>query len=110
VNQRLATNILSAIRYQSASQLGAATVWRWKIALNIVDIVESKESFFRMVLLAVYLRENGGKGIEKFKQSSVCKKPLSHESEVKEEVEKALDIISKTSQQAYKIEEVYLWD
>lgn len=110
MNQRLAINVLSAIRYRSASQLSATTVWRWKIALHVIDAVESKESFFKMVLLARYLRENSGKGIGKFKDSCLYKNPSSHESAVRQEVESALNIIKESTNQAYKIEEVFLWE
>jgi hypothetical protein len=110
VNQRLAINVLSAIRYRAGSQLSATTVWRWKIALNIIDAVESKESFLRLALLAVYLRDNGGKGIGKFKDSYFYKNPLSHESAIRQEVQLALNIIKESTSQVYKIEEVFLWD
>lgn len=104
--------ILSAIRYRSNSTLGNSTVWRWRQSLGIITdkILKEKEAFYKLVLLAYYLREHSGRGIADFCDLEYAKNPLAFERQVRKEVSEAVDFLSEQDKQIYKVEEVFLWD
>jgi hypothetical protein len=108
----MAIRILSYIRYRSNKTLSTSSIWRWRQSLGIITdkLLKEKEAFFRLVLLASYLRENA-RGIDDFVDSPYAKSSLSYESQVRKEISEAVDFFSRQNQEIYKIEEVFLqWE